>query len=171
MSTRSPPFSKTTNKSKQNVLDTIVQVYEGGSMLSFELLLFGSMFVITTLLLIIIVIFTFLFKFNGITTTATITKIEEKEKYADSSINKHIAYDYVYQYLDFNRRKQYGIIKKNTTHIEFNVGDTVEIIYIKYWPHKSLYKSQYKSLSFLPWMITIILCVLLLILFINLRGV
>jgi len=137
-------------------------------MFNFETFLCGSMSAITFLILIALIVIIILLKRNGITTIATIVKIEEKEKYKDSSISKHIAYDYVYKYVDCNRQEQLGILRKNTPHIEFNIGDHIEIVYIKYWSHLSVYKARYDSLYFLPWMVVFILCVLLFILFVNL---
>ncbi len=137
-------------------------------MFSIELILFGGLLIVATLVLIAVIALSILVRRRGVTATATITQIEEKIKYKDTSIDKHIAYDYAYQYVDCHGQTQHGTLYKNAPLVEFNVGDTVEILYIRYWPRFSIYRPLYKALSFLPWIIAIMWLVLLLIFVINL---
>ena len=140
-------------------------------MLSFELCLLGGLTVITAILLIATVVLIVILERRGITAIATVIKIEEKQKYVGSSLKKGIAYDYRYKYLDRKGYERYGTLYKNQPQREFDVGDTIEVIYTEYAPHISIYKPMCRLIRILPPIIAIILCVLVSILIINLQGV
>lgn len=78
-------------------------------------------------------------KFSVIT-NAVIVKIEEKEKYIDSSYQKQYAYDYFYAYTDLNGIKRNGKLVRNSPSKEFSEGDTICIRYVKLVPALSLYQ-------------------------------
>ncbi len=130
-------------------------------MFLFETSLFLGIIVFVGLLWLFVVFFMLLFKYRGITVLATIMRVDEKEKYYDDTSNKRIAYEYEFQYVDYNMCIHRGILKKNTSHKEFVVGDKVEIIYIKCFPQKPIYKRYYESFFILPCVLFIVFISLL----------
>ena len=136
-------------------------------MISIEQILFGGLLVLVTLLLVGVLLLRQIIRRRGITATATITQIEEKLKYRDSSKDKYVAYDYAYQYTDCHGQTQNGKLYKNASVVEFNVGDTVEVLYLRSLPHLSLYKPLYEVLSFVPWVLAVMWLVILCIFAMN----
>ena len=132
-------------------------------MLPFEIFLFLLLILVTVVVLLLLIIVNILFKYKSVSTKAVVTKIEEKLKYKDSSISKQIAYDYVYQYYDFNKQKHYGKLEKNTPSKEFAVGEEIDVIYLKRLPHLSIYKLRCGVLPSLMWVVALILIILLLV--------
>ena len=130
-------------------------------------LLIGLVCILSIVLLVLIFI-SILVKKKGIVTEATITNIEEVFKYKDSSMSKHLAYDYFYEYIDFNGNKQTGRLMRNSSQKEFDVGDTIEVKYISYWPKISIESRLYNSLSFLPYIVVLMIMVISCIIWVKL---
>ena len=73
-------------------------------------------------------------------TEASIIRCEIRLKSFDSTIEKRIGYDYVYEYKDVVGNKHIGKIIKNSPVIEFSEGEKISIRYIKKLPAFSLYQ-------------------------------
>lgn len=54
-----------------------------------------------------------------------------KNKYIDSTYDKQLAFDYIYEYTDSYEKKFTGRIIKNSSLKEFSKGDVISVHYIK----------------------------------------
>ncbi len=128
-------------------------------------ILFFMAFVLISICFLLTNALSILFRYGSIITKATITTVEEKEKYYDDTDNKRLAYDYAYEYTDLSGVVRKGRITKNTPRKEYRRGEQVEVIYLKSFPRIAIHKQLYDNLRFLPLMTDAVMLVLLFILF------
>ena len=94
-------------------------------------------------------------------TQASIVAVEAKQKYVGSSLQKHTAYDYVYEYRDKNGKKHRGKILRNSPEQEFSKGDVVDIKYLKMCKGRSRHVHSSRYMASLPFVTLVMLIVLL----------
>lgn len=105
----------------------------------------------------------FLFKHRSEETKARIVRIEQKRKSYDSTRDRWIAYDYVYEYVDWRGQKQTGILYRNTPSIEFSVGDEIPVKYLQANTKLVIDDSWLWMLSIVPYMTFLMVVVFTLI--------
>ncbi len=105
---------------------------------------------------VILIIINILYDYHSVTTMATIIRCESRLKSFDSTIEKRIGYDYIYEYEDNTGNKHKGKIIKNSPIIEFSDGDKISIRYMKIIPAFSLYQ----KISTFPFVILAISVIL-----------
>lgn len=99
-----------------------------------------AMSIISGIACIVLILINILYDYCSETTNATIIEVEIKNKYVDSTYDKQLAFDYIYEYTDSYGKKFTGRIIKNFSLKEFSKGDVISVHYIKKFPAFSLYK-------------------------------
>lgn len=136
---------------------------DGRDQVSMEKYLWIGMIIMAAAAWVLLLAAVLLFAKCGRDATARILSVEAKEKYYDSTRRKRIAYDYVYEYTDENGDRHRGKLIKNTPRVEYMPDQEITIRYLRFCPVVSFHPAAYRSLASVPWVVTVILALLILL--------
>lgn len=99
-----------------------------------------AMAIISGIIGIILILINYLYEYCSENTEAIITQVISDNKYFDSTYEKQLAFDYIYEYTDIYGKTHTGKIIKNSPVTEFAKGDKLSVRYMKCFPGFSLYR-------------------------------